>query len=127
MSYLNNHYNKKLKSRARKLRTESVSKAEKRIWKRLLSRRQTGVRFLRQRPIDNYIVDFFAPEIRLIIEINGSSHFNAGKQDLQKHKQIENLGFEILYFSEGIILNDLDEVQRIIMHAIHCRKAEVES
>ena len=68
--HLNNHYNKNLKEFARELRTQSVSKAEKRIWKIILSREQTGVRFLRQRPIDRFIVDFFAPRLKLIIEID---------------------------------------------------------
>jgi very-short-patch-repair endonuclease len=66
--YSNNHYNKNLKEFARELRTKTVSKAEKYIWKAVLSRKQTGERFLRQRCIDYFIVDFFAPELRLIIE-----------------------------------------------------------
>lgn len=55
----NNHYNKNLKDFARELRTLTVSKAEKHIWKAVLSRKQTDERVLRQRPIDNFIVDFF--------------------------------------------------------------------
>ena len=69
--YSNNHYNKNLKEFQRELRTTRVSRAEKQLWKAVLSRNQTGERFLKQRPIDNFIVDFFAPEIGLIIEIDG--------------------------------------------------------
>jgi len=74
----NNHYNKNLKEYSRELRTISVSKAEKYIWKVLLSRKQLGVSFKRQRPILNFIVDFFSAEIGLIIEVDGSSHINKG-------------------------------------------------
>lgn len=63
-----NNYNHDLKALAKNLRSSSVSPAEKRLWKVLLSRSQTGVKFKRQRPIDQYIVDFFASDIRLIIE-----------------------------------------------------------
>ncbi len=45
--YSNNHYNKNLKDFARELRSETVSKAEKYLWKSVLSRKQTGERFLR--------------------------------------------------------------------------------
>ncbi|XOV66526.1 MAG: endonuclease domain-containing protein [Fluviicola sp.] len=123
----NHHYNKNLKLMARHLRTESVSRAEKRIWKRLLSRRQMGIRFLRQRPIDKYIVDFFAPEIGLIIEVNGSSHLISGENDALKRKQMEAFGYDVLYLSEGTVLNNLDEVQKIISHAIHCKMHDIDS
>jgi very-short-patch-repair endonuclease len=97
--YSNNHYNKNLKEFARELRTSTVSKAEKYLWKALLSRKQTGERFLRQRPIDHFIVDFFAPEIGLIIEIDGSSHFNKGVYDFYRQQRLVSFGhkfFKIL-------------------------------
>ena len=71
--FSNNHYNKKLKEYARNLRSNKSTKAEKCLWKNVLSGKLTGERFLRQRPIGNYIVDFLAPEINLIIEIDGST------------------------------------------------------
>ena len=72
---MNSHCNPKLRNYARTLRTRSVSKAKRRIWKLILSRKQTGFGFKRQRSIENYIVDFFCAELRLIIEIDGNSHF----------------------------------------------------
>lgn len=113
------HYNKKLKEYARELRSESVSKAEKRIWKVLLSRKQTGIRFLRQRPIHWYIVDFFAPDLQLIIEIDGNSHFNKGEYDRKRQNKLESLGYTFIRFSEGDVLNNLDVVEEQIRHAIH--------
>jgi very-short-patch-repair endonuclease len=67
--YSNNHYNKNFKEFACELRTSTLSKAEKHIWKALLSRKQIGERFLRQRLIDHFIVDFIAPEIGLITRV----------------------------------------------------------
>jgi very-short-patch-repair endonuclease len=74
----NNYYNPLLKDFAHELRTETVSKAEKYLWKHVLSRNQQNVKFKRQRPILHFIVDFFAQEIGLIIEIDGNSHLDKG-------------------------------------------------
>ena len=118
----NNHYNKNLKEFARELRTESVSRAEKLLWKTVLSRKQTGERFLRQRPIDNFIVDFFTPDIGLIIEIDGSSHINNGKYDFYRQGKLESLGYVIIRFSEGEVLQAVGLVKEKIDYAIVCLK-----
>jgi very-short-patch-repair endonuclease len=121
-SFTHHHYNPRLKEFARELRTETVSRAEKLLWKATLSRKQTGERFLRQRPIDQFIVDFFAPEIGLIIEIDGNSHTNKGEYDRYREDKLKSFGDELLRFSEGEVINNLDEVHRQLMHTIYCLK-----
>ena len=123
--YSNNYYNKKLKAFARELRTETVSRAEKLIWKALLSRKQTGYKFLRQRPIENFIVDFFCPELGLIIEVDGSSHSHKSKYDFKRENRLIELGFKILRFSEGAVVNQLDDVALQLTHAIHSLSDDV--
>lgn len=118
-----NHYNPKLKEYARELRTETVSKAEKYIWKGLLSRKQTGERFLRQRSIYNFIVDFFAPEIGLIIEIDGNSHLNKGDYDRYREDKLVSLGYTLIRFTEGDVINNLDVVSERVRHAIHALRS----
>ncbi len=120
--HLNNYYNKNLKQFARDLRNNSVSKAEKRIWKALLSKEQTGVRFLRQRSIDHFIVDFFAPNLGLIIQIDGSSHYSKPEYDFFRQEKLKELGFDILRFSEGEVLNQLDEVKLKIQYTLEVLK-----
>jgi very-short-patch-repair endonuclease len=117
--YAHNHYNPTLKEYARELRTETVSRAEKYLWKGLLSRKQTGERFLRQRPIQKFIVDFFAPEIGLIIEIDGNSHYAKPEYDRYREDKLVSLGYKFMRFKEGDILNNLDVVSEQIRHAIH--------
>jgi len=120
-NYPNHYYNERLKMYARELRSETVSRAEKYIWKALLSRKQaSGIRFLRQRPIDRFIVDFFAPEIRLIIEIDGSSHINKGEYDRYREDKLRSLGYELIRFSEGEVLQDIDRIAEQLLHVIHC-------
>ncbi len=97
-----------------------MSKAEKRIWKALLSRKQKNVRFLRQRSIKNFIVDFFAPEIGLIIEIDGNSHYNKPEYDRYRQDKLEKLGYTFLRFSEGDVLYHLDDVFVQIEQGIRC-------
>ena len=119
--YYHHYYNKNLKEFARELRSESVSKAEKRIWKAILSRKQfKGFRFLRQRPIDKFIVDFFCPELKLIIEIDGNSHFQKPEYDFYRQERLKSLGFEIVRYTEGEVLQNLESVHSSLVHVVHC-------
>ena len=61
-----------------------------------------GYDFHRQKPIGNYIVDFFCNELMLAIEIDGMSHDEKIDEDLKRQKQIESFGISFLRF------NDLD-------------------
>jgi very-short-patch-repair endonuclease len=119
---LNHYYNKNLKLYARELRTGSVSKGEKYIWKGLLSRKQIGYLVKRQRPIANFIVDFFVPDLKLIIEIDGNSHFNKGEYDRYREDKLKSLGFIIVRYTEGDVLHNLQEISNSLLHTIECIK-----
>lgn len=120
----NNYYNPNLKEFAQELRTETISRAEKYLWKYALSRNQQGFKFKRQRPILHFIVDFFSQEIGLIIEIDGNSHLNKGDYDRMRQNKLEALGYTIIRFSEGDVINNLGDVINQIQHTIHCLKEE---
>lgn len=117
-----NHYNKNLKDFSRELRTESVSRAEKYLWKAALSRKQLGISFKRQRPIHNFIVDFFSQELKLIVEIDGNSHFRKESYDRYRQDKLEVLGYTIIRFSEGEVLNNYSVVYERLAHVIFCLK-----
>ena len=74
------YYNPKLKNLARTLRNNSTL-SEVLLWNHLKGKQMKGYDFHRQKPLDNYIVDFFCPKLRLIIEIDGESHLFKGKDD----------------------------------------------
>ena len=125
MNYNHHHYNKNLKEFARELRSESVSRAEKRIWKALLSRKQMeGFRFLRQRPIQHFIVDFFCPELKLIVEIDGNSHFNKPEYDRYRQDCLEALGYTVIRFNEGLVIQNLNEVHEKLSYAVFCLRSD---
>ena len=67
-------YNPQLKTRARALRS-NLTDAEQRLWSRLRGKQVLGIQFYRQRPIGNFIVDFYAPTTRLVIELDGGASF----------------------------------------------------
>jgi very-short-patch-repair endonuclease len=66
-------YSANLKSHARELRKRQTD-SESLLWSHLRGKQLLGVQFYRQKPIGQYIVDFFAPSIKLIIEVDGSQH-----------------------------------------------------
>ena len=66
-------YAASLKGQARELR-KSLPKSETALWSRLRSTQLLDIHFYRQKPIGQYIVDFFAPRARLVVEVDGSQH-----------------------------------------------------
>ena len=109
-------YNQKLKQRSRDLRINSTL-PEVILWNKL-KRKGIGYQFLRQKPIQNYIVDFYCKELKLAIEIDGSSHDLKIEEDVFRQKQLESLSIVFLRFSNEQIKNDIDGVLEQIMKKI---------
>ncbi|MBO6829089.1 endonuclease domain-containing protein [Allomuricauda sp.] len=108
-------YNPKLKELARLLR-RNATKSEIRLWQKLKRDQMHGYDFHRQKPIDEYIVDFFCNKLRLAIELDGYSHQLEGtwKKDVVKTKRLNELGIQVLRFSDTQVLYDMDNVLRAI-------------
>jgi len=68
-----------------------------------------GVKFMRQRPVLNYIADFMCRELLLIIECDGITHLQEGasEKDSIRQKKLEEVGFTVLRFEDSMILNNL--------------------
>jgi very-short-patch-repair endonuclease len=100
-------YSPRLKQFARRLRKEGTM-GEALLWTQLQKRQQKGFRFHRQRPIDQYIVDFYCEDLRLVIEIDGSSHDESRyDRDQARQARLEQLGLYVLRFSEQDVQRDL--------------------
>ena len=110
-------YNKNLKDRARKMRNE-MTVAEKKLWFGYL--RQDKHRWLRQKPIGNFIVDFYCSELKLVVEVDGGTHLEYKDvfNDRERSKILEKLGLKILRFWNDDIINGLSEVANIIEEEI---------
>jgi very-short-patch-repair endonuclease len=85
-------YNKNLTTLARENRT-NPTKAESKMWNEILRMRQfESFKFLRQKPIAGYIVDFYCSELRLVIEIDGDSHAESVEYDAERTRVLESVG-----------------------------------
>ena len=69
---------------------------------------------MRQRPVSNYIADFMCKELKLIIEVDGYSHNFKTEEDIQRNKELTNLGYSVLRFSDEEVMKDLPNVQRTL-------------
>lgn len=113
--------NQSIKLYAREMR-KNGTKAQRILWKKLLSKNQTGYRFLRQRIIDYYVVDFFCYELQLVIEVDGNSHDAKSTDDDTRQEYIEKQGLTVIYFKESDIVYRFEAVQRNILAIIDSRK-----
>ncbi len=104
-------YNANLKEASRQLR-EDMTNAEKRLWNKINKKQINGYQFFRQRPIGSYIVDFFCPKARLVIEVDGGMHL--GKEirqnDRTRDEYLKSLGLMILRLKNSEILTNVEGV-----------------
>jgi very-short-patch-repair endonuclease len=108
-------YNPKLKLLARKLRNNST-KSEIKLWLCLKGRQMCGYDFHRQKPLLNYIADFYCYELKLVIELDGASHDLEVVQakDRIKQKELEDIGLTVLRFKDEEVFGDLNGVLKRI-------------
>ena len=87
-----------------------MTPAEKKLWYQYL--RGFKYRILRQRPIDHFIVDFYCPTLRLVIEVDGDSHFNAAAQadDLARSQSLTGYGLRVIRFTNQQVFNEFEAV-----------------
>ncbi len=106
---------------ARQLRKQPTD-AERRLWQRL-RRNQLGVRFHRQRPLGRYIVDFYCPAARLVIEIDGSQHFDTKgrQQDQVRDAALAQRGLRVLRFDNREVLQQTTAVVESIHSVVQTR------
>lgn len=106
-------YNPALKEKARKLRNNSTF-TEILLWNYVKRKQMKGYDFHRQRPIDNYIIDFFCNELYLAIEIDGESHYGNESKDERRQKKLEKLGIQFLRFDDLEVVHNLEGVLKRI-------------
>jgi very-short-patch-repair endonuclease len=101
---------------AKNLRKQSTD-TERVLWEYLRTKRMNGLKFKRQQPIGNYIVDFVCFEKNIIIELDGSQHSFLPEQirkDKIRDKWLENQGYRVLRFWANEVLKNTREVLEVI-------------
>lgn len=104
-------YNKNLKLPSRDLRN-NMTDAEQLLWQRLRRKQILALQFYRQKPILNFIVDFYCPTANLVIECDGGQHYTAEglEADRVRDEVLAELGLIVLRFDNRQILNEIDGV-----------------
>ncbi len=104
-------YNKNLKSFSQKLR-KNQTLGETLLWMKLQKRQMLGYQFNRQKPLGNYIVDFYCNKLNLVVEIDGRSHHfdDIMVNDEKRQKILEEMGLSFLRFSEMDVRKNMDRV-----------------
>ena len=84
------------------------------LWNRLRARQIEGVKFRRQQPIENFIVDFISFEKRIVVELDGGQHAENRDKDIERDRFFAENGFEVLRFWNNDVLENLEGVLEVI-------------
>ena len=96
-----------------------MTEAEKLLWSKVRKKQLKGYQFYRQKNIGNYIVDFYCPAAKLVIELDGGQHYSPeGKEkDKRRDAYLEGLGLTVLRFSDrDVFVNTNGVLQTIFEH-----------
>lgn len=122
-------YNKNLKEFSRKLRNHSTL-GEILLWKQLRAGSILGYTFNRQKPLNNYIVDFYCKPLQLVIEVDGGYHFEEAQMIKDKERQtiLERMGLNFLRFHDEEVRKDmLSVIAAIKNRVVQLEKRKMES
>ena len=116
-------YKRHLKSPSRDLR-KNMTVAEQLLWSRLRRKQLLNVLFSRQKPLGPYIVDFYAFETALVVEVDGSQHYEPehAERDAVRDKFLADAGLLVLRFDNLQVLQETDAVIEVIYEVIRERK-----
>ena len=112
-------YNGNLKQYSRQLRG-SMTDAERRLWAKIRMKQLKGYQFYRQKPIGDYIIDFFCPRAKLVIEVDGSYHLvgETIEYDRIRDEYLSSLGLRVLRFSNSDLVTHIEGVVKRIEEKI---------
>jgi very-short-patch-repair endonuclease len=97
-----------------------MSKAEVILWDKLSRKQMHGYKFRRQYGVDQYVLDFYCPRLKLSIEVDGNSHYLQGAEEYDKARQehIEAFGIRFLRFTNPDVCENIDGVGQDIYDKI---------
>jgi len=120
-------YNSKLTELARANRKNPTA-AEQKIWNEVLRLCQfADYKFLRQKPIDEFIVDFYCSSLRLVIEIDGDSHAEAVKYDAARTRILSNHGLKLIRYTNNDALHNISGVYDDLVRYIDVIKRTIDT
>jgi very-short-patch-repair endonuclease len=93
-----------------------MTDAERLLWARVRGKQLKGVQFYRQKPLGNYIVDFYCSAAKLVVEVDGGQHYAVEgiERDAIRERYLMGLGLKVLRFSNIEVLKNIDAVVQVI-------------
>ncbi len=107
-------FNKKSEKEKRRKLRNNPTYTEKVLWLSLRKKQIHGVRFLRQYSVNYFVIDFYAPKIKLAIEVDGSSHIGKEDYDARRQKYIEAFNIEMIRFTDEQVMGNTNNVVKSI-------------
>jgi len=80
------------------------------LWQQIKGKQLLGYDFHRQKPIDEYVVDYYCPRLKLIIEIDGDSHEGKEEEDKIRQEKLESLGLTVLRYWDWDVKSNVDGI-----------------
>jgi len=114
------HYNRPSeKDKRRKLR-QNQTKAEGLVWRFIRNRQLSGYKFRRQYSVNHFIIDFYCPELKLAIEVDGDSHNESGQQkkDISRQKYLESFNIKFVRIKNEELMGNPEKAFGKIENAI---------
>jgi len=112
-------FNKPQYKERRQTLRNNMPTPEIKLWQ-ILRNKQMGYKFRRQHSIGNYIVDFYSPKLKLVIEVDGDSHYigNAQNYDKIRDEYLNSLGIKVLRVKNSDIMNNIEGIYLYIKNEI---------
>ena len=104
---------------------KNPTEAEYKMWNIVLSGHKVKEKFLRQKPIGNYILDFYCSKLMLAIEIDGSSHDRKYYQDRNRDKYLQIRGIKTIRYTNDQVLTSINNVFKDLIKQIKDRENEL--
>ena len=118
-------YSRRLRTPARQLRIH-MTDAEQALWHHLRRKQVQGAQFYRQKPLLSFIVDFYCPAAKLVIELDGGQHFEPDQQaeDQARDAALNNIGLRVLRFDNRQVLLETEAVLAVINEEVLVRSGK---
>jgi len=116
-------YNDPSKKPTRRHLRKDATDAERKLWSILRDRQIAGLKFLRQYSVGSYILDFYCPEKRLAIELDGGQHAHTDRKqhDARRNSYLKELGIRVTRFWNNDVLQNTDGVREKIIEEVNRR------
>ena len=101
-----------------------MTDSERKLWSRLRGKQMEGLQFYRQKPLGGHIVDFYAPQVSLVVEVDGEQHAEKthNDEDCKRDEWLRCQGLEVLRFSNVEVFQETEGVLEKILERVKERK-----